>query len=99
MKVQFLWPNWDCPIGLSVGVAYLSGALRAAGHDTSIIHICDQLNYSFDVDRITSDVRSYGPDLIAISTGANTTRKCVLPDSNCGEISTCPSSSAGFTRP
>lgn len=69
MKIQFIWPNFDCPLGLSVGVAYLSGALRRAGHDTRIIHICEWLDYPFDLDRIESDVRDYNPDLIAVSTG------------------------------
>jgi hypothetical protein len=27
MKIQFIWPNFDCPLGLSIGVAQLSGAL------------------------------------------------------------------------
>ncbi len=71
MKVQFVWPNFDCPLGLSIGQAYLSGAVRAAGHDTSIIHVCEWLDYPFDIERIVSDVKDYGPDLIAISTGAN----------------------------
>lgn len=69
MKIQFIWPNFDCPIGLSIGVAYLSGALRAAGHDTRIMHVCEWLDYPFDLDRIESDVRAYDPDLIAVATG------------------------------
>lgn len=69
MKIQFLWPNFDCPIGLSIGVAYLSGALQKAGHETNILHVCEWLDYPFDLDRIESDVRAYGPDLIAVSTG------------------------------
>jgi radical SAM superfamily enzyme YgiQ (UPF0313 family) len=69
MKVQFIWPNFDCPIGKNIGVAYLSGALRAAGHDTNIIHISEWLDYPFDLDRVESDVRSYDPDLVAIGTG------------------------------
>jgi radical SAM superfamily enzyme YgiQ (UPF0313 family) len=69
MKIQFIWPNFDCPIGLSIGVAYLSSALKQAGHDTRIIHICEWLDYPFDIDRIESDVRAYNPDLIAVSTG------------------------------
>jgi radical SAM superfamily enzyme YgiQ (UPF0313 family) len=69
VKVQFIWPNFDCPIGPSIGVSYLSGALKAAGHDTRILHICEWLDYPFDLDRIESDVRAYGPDLIAFSTG------------------------------
>jgi radical SAM superfamily enzyme YgiQ (UPF0313 family) len=69
MRVQFIWPNFDCPIGLNIGVAYLSGALRAAGHDTRILHICEWLDYPFDLDRIESDVAAYDPDLIAVGTG------------------------------
>jgi len=69
MKVQFVWPNFDCPLGLSIGVAQLSGALQQAGHDTRILHICEWLDYPYDVDRIESDIRDYDPDLIAISTG------------------------------
>ena len=69
MKIQFIWPNFDCPLGLSIGVAQLSGALKQAGHDTRIIHVCEWLDYPFDVDRITSDVKAYDPDLIAVSTG------------------------------
>src|SRR5262245_60974770 len=23
MRVQFIWPNFDCPIGLNIGIAYL----------------------------------------------------------------------------
>jgi len=69
MKVQFIWPNFDCPIGLSIGVAYLSGALKQAGHETRIMHICEWLDYPYDLERIESDVRDYAPDLVAISTG------------------------------
>ena len=69
MKIQFIWPNFDCPIGLNIGVAYLSGALKAAGHDTRILHICEWLDYPFDLDRIESDIRDYDPDLIAVGTG------------------------------
>jgi hypothetical protein len=69
MKVQFIWPSFDCPIGLNIGIAYLSGAFKAAGHDTRILHICEWLDYPFDLDRIESDVKAYDPDLIAVGTG------------------------------
>ena len=69
MKIQFVWPNFDCPLGLSIGVAQLSGALQQAGHETRILHVCEWLDYPYDVDRIESDIRDYDPDLIAISTG------------------------------
>ena len=71
MRVQFIWPNHDCPIGMSIGVAYLSGALKAAGHDTCIIHANDRLGYHFDLDRITSDIKNNDVDLVAVSVAAN----------------------------
>jgi hypothetical protein len=58
-----------------MGQAYLSGALRAAGHDTNILHISEWLDYPFHIERAVSDVKDYGPDLIAMSTGANITRR------------------------
>jgi radical SAM superfamily enzyme YgiQ (UPF0313 family) len=71
MRVQFVWPNFDCPIGKSVGLSYLSGALKHAGHDTRIEHICEWLDNPFDVKTIVGHVKDYDPDLIAFSTGAN----------------------------
>lgn len=70
-KIQFIFPNFDCPLGHSIGQAYLSGALKSAGHDTNIIHITEWLDYPFDIARVVSDVRDYAPDVIAMSTGAN----------------------------
>ena len=71
LKVQLIWPHFDCPLGPSIGMAYLSGALKEQGHDTNIIHISEWLDYPFDIERVGSDVKDYGPDLIAMSTGAN----------------------------
>jgi radical SAM superfamily enzyme YgiQ (UPF0313 family) len=71
MRIQFIWPNFDAPIGISIGISYLSGALQQAGHDTRIIHICEWLDYSFNIPRIISDIKVFNPDLIAISTGQN----------------------------
>ncbi|PYR70441.1 MAG: hypothetical protein DMF88_02815 [Acidobacteria bacterium] len=71
MRVQFIWPNFDCPLGLSVGVSYLSGALKHAGHETRVEHICEWLDNPFDLDTVSGHVRDFDPDLIAFSTGAN----------------------------
>jgi radical SAM superfamily enzyme YgiQ (UPF0313 family) len=70
-KVQLIHPNFDCPLGHHIGLAYLSGALKRAGHDTNIIHITEWLDYPFDIAKVVSDVRDYGPDLIAMTSGAN----------------------------
>lgn len=71
MKVQFVFPNFDCPIGISIGVSYLSGALQAAGHEVRIVDVCDHLGYDYDLDRIESDIRAFGPGLVAFYTSTN----------------------------
>jgi radical SAM superfamily enzyme YgiQ (UPF0313 family) len=71
LRVQFVWPNFDCPIGKSVGLSYLSGALKHAGHDTRIEHICEWLGNPFDLETVSGHISDYRPDLIAFSTGAN----------------------------
>lgn len=71
MRVQFVWPNFDCPIGKSIGLSYLSGALKNAGHETRIEHICEWLDNPFDVDHVSGHIKDFKPDLIAFSTGAN----------------------------
>jgi len=71
MRVQFIWPNFDCPLGKSVGLSYLSGALKRAGHETRIEHICEWLDNPFDIEQIVGHVKDFEPDLIAVSTGAN----------------------------
>lgn len=71
MKVQFIFPNYDCPIGISIGVSYLSAILKERGYETKIIHICDMIGYPYNEQKIIDDIKSYAPDLIAISTGEN----------------------------
>ncbi|TNF29459.1 MAG: radical SAM protein [Deltaproteobacteria bacterium] len=71
MRVLFLFPNFGCPVGMSVGVAILSGALRRDGHDTRVLHISEHVDYPFDLARIVADARAYAPDLVAISLTTN----------------------------
>jgi len=71
MKVLFIFPNYDCPLGISIGVSYLSAALKEHGHETRILHICDEIDYGFDISRIKVDVNEYNPEIIAFSVGEN----------------------------
>lgn len=71
MKILFIWPNYDCPIGLSIGVSYLSSILKEHGYQTNILHICEMLGMPFEIDRILDEVEKISPDVIAVSTGEN----------------------------
>lgn len=71
MKILFIFPNYDCPVGISIGVSYLSSILANNGHDTKILHINEEIGYSFDIRKIIEDIKLYSPNLISISTGEN----------------------------
>lgn len=71
MRVQFIFPNFDCPLGISIGISYLSAGLKRERHETSVIHINEELGNPFDADQIVSKVACFDPHLIAIGTGDN----------------------------
>lgn len=71
MKVIFIFPNYDCPPGISIGLSYISAFLKQQGHKTKILHICDELNYGFDIIKIKNDVKQFNADLVAFSVGEN----------------------------
>ncbi len=69
MKILFIWPNYDCPIGISIGVSYLSSILRNIGHNTEILHICDAIGTPFDIPVLLKKIALSNPDIICVSTG------------------------------
>ena len=71
MKILFIWPNYDCPIGMSIGVAYLSSVLQQEGFETKILHINEELGYPYNKEMIVEDIRKINPDIVCISTGEN----------------------------
>lgn len=71
MKILFIWPNYDCPIGLSIGVSYLSAILKEHGYHTNILHISESLGVPFLIDELLVKIEKNAPDIIAISTGEN----------------------------
>lgn len=67
MRVLLIYPNLDCPIGVNHGLSMISGVLKAAGHETRLIHVNDKL---FDVptpEQLIARVRDYGPGVIGFS--------------------------------
>ena len=71
MKILFIYPNLNAQIGFNYGVAFLSAVLKQAGHRTGLLNVNEQLGYPLDLARIVSDVRAFGPDLIAFSLVTN----------------------------
>lgn len=67
MRILFIYPNLNAEEGFNHGIAVLSGALRARGHQTSLLNINEAL---YDVptdDEVIEHVRQTKPDLVAFS--------------------------------
>ncbi|MFT7619152.1 MAG: anaerobic magnesium-protoporphyrin IX monomethyl ester cyclase [Planctomycetota bacterium] len=67
MRVLFLYPSIDCPAGINHGLAAMSGVLKAHGHDTKLLHVCEKLWPIPSYDDLNTLVRDYDPGIIGFS--------------------------------
>lgn len=71
MRVLFIYPNLNAQIGFNYGISYISGLLKARGHETALLNVNEQLGYPCDLERIGRDVERMNPDLIGFSVLTN----------------------------
>lgn len=71
MKIMFIYTDIGISVGYSCGIGVLSAYLKDAGHDTRLLHVSDELDYTLDVEKIVEDVKAYNPGLICFSTVTN----------------------------
>ncbi|MCB1881461.1 MAG: B12-binding domain-containing radical SAM protein [Gammaproteobacteria bacterium] len=45
--------------------------MKENGHETKLIHVSDELDYSLDIEKIVKDIKEYDPGLIAFSSVTN----------------------------
>ncbi|MBX3471995.1 MAG: B12-binding domain-containing radical SAM protein [Planctomycetes bacterium] len=67
MRVLLVYPNLDSPVGVNHGLSIISGVLKAAGHETRLVHVNEKL---FDVptgDELVARVREWGAGLVGFS--------------------------------
>ncbi len=67
MRVLFIYPSIDCPPGINHGIADLGGVLKAHGHPTGLIHVCESLWPIPSLTELKAKVREFAPDLLAFS--------------------------------
>jgi len=77
MRVLFIYPNLNAQIGFNYGIAFLSGVLKARGHQTKLLNINEQLGYPLEWQRIKEDIKAFDPQLIGISMVSNQYRYCL----------------------
>lgn len=71
MKVLFIYTDIGISVGYSCGIGVLSAYLKKHGHETKLLHVSDELEYSLDVSSIVRDVLAYNPGLICFSSVTN----------------------------
>ncbi len=67
MKVLFVYPNLYAQIGFNYGVAFLSAALKAAGHNAELVNVNDKLAPVPSDEELVRRVGAGGFNLIAFS--------------------------------
>ncbi len=71
MKVLFIYPNLYAQVGFNYGVAFLSAALKSAGHQTALINVNDTLDDDVKPGDIVTRVRDEAPGLVGFSVVTN----------------------------
>jgi anaerobic magnesium-protoporphyrin IX monomethyl ester cyclase len=67
MRVLFVYPSIDTPVGFNHGLAAMSGVLKAQGHETRLIHVNEGLGPIPTPDEVLATVRDYAPGVIGFS--------------------------------
>jgi radical SAM superfamily enzyme YgiQ (UPF0313 family) len=67
MKILLVYPNLGGPVGFHIGLAHLSGALKARSHEVRLLHLNATVGFPFDLERVVREAREYGPDLVGIT--------------------------------
>ncbi len=67
LRVLFVYPSIDCPVGFNHGLAAMSGVLKACGHETRLVHVNEGLGPIPSADDVHAVVREYDPGVIGFS--------------------------------
>lgn len=67
MRVLFIYPSIDCPPGINHGIAGLSGVLKAHGHETGLLHVCEALWPLPSEEDVVRRVLEFRPDVVGFS--------------------------------
>lgn len=77
MKILFIYPAIGCSPGVNHGLISLSGILKANGHDTKLIYICDHLDQTPSINDILGIIKSYQPGLVGFSAMSQQYEWCI----------------------
>ncbi|MBI4446660.1 MAG: B12-binding domain-containing radical SAM protein [Acidobacteria bacterium] len=67
MRVFFIYPNLNAEEGFNHGIADLSGALKARGHETALLNLNETISPVPELAQIIDQIRQWRADLVAFS--------------------------------
>ena len=71
MKILFIYPNVDTQLGFNYGVAHMSALLKEAGHDVTLLQLCEELAPLPSQQEYIDHIEKEAPDLIGFSVVTN----------------------------
>jgi anaerobic magnesium-protoporphyrin IX monomethyl ester cyclase len=67
VNILFINFNIGATVGINNGIAAMSACLKRDGHAVLLLHICDALDYPFDLARMKQDIQAFSPDVVGLS--------------------------------
>ncbi|HEY3446256.1 MAG TPA: radical SAM protein [Myxococcales bacterium] len=67
MKILLVYPNLGGPVGFHIGLAHLSGALKAHSHEVRLFHLNADVGFPLDLERVAREALDFAPDLVGIT--------------------------------
>jgi radical SAM superfamily enzyme YgiQ (UPF0313 family) len=71
MKILFIYPNAGSQLGFNYGIAHLSAVLKGAGHEVSLVQLCEEITALPSREDFMARVKKENPDLIGFSVVTN----------------------------
>jgi radical SAM superfamily enzyme YgiQ (UPF0313 family) len=71
MKILFIYPNAGSQVGFNYGIAHLSAVLKAAGHETALWQLCEDIEPLPSEAQFADRLRQEAADIIGFSVVTN----------------------------
>ena len=71
MKILFIYPNAGSQLGFNYGISHLSAVLKDAGHEVSLVQLCEEITALPSREEFMARVKEENPDLVGFSVVTN----------------------------
>ena len=71
MKILFIYPNAGSQLGFNYGISHLSAVLKGAGHEVSLLQLCEEISALPSREDFIARIKKERPDLVGFSVVTN----------------------------